>query len=126
MGAVGSRTVLLIEDDADIRDALASVLSDEGYDVGVAGNGREGLEWLQAHDAPFLVLLDLMMPVMDGYEFRARQRVDPKLRTIPVVAITAGAMDERVSAMQLDGAFKKPVDLNQLLDTVEKFSGRAA
>ena len=98
--------------------------ADPVEEVGVAGNGREGVAWLQAHEAPFLVLLDLMMPVMDGYEFRARQRADAKLRSIPVVAITAGAMDERVTAMQLDGAFKKPVDLNQLLDTVEKFSGR--
>jgi CheY-like chemotaxis protein len=117
--------VLLIEDDADIREVLAGVLRDEGYDVGTAANGKEGLEWLRAHEPPFLVLLDLMMPVMDGYAFRAEQRADPALKQIPVVVITAGTMDERVKAMDLNGAFKKPIDLNVLLDTVEKFS-RAA
>src|SRR5262245_13335746 len=91
----GPRLVLIVDDDHDIREALSQVLGDEGWVVATAADGREALDYLDAHrDAlPEVILLDLMMPVMSGGEFRAEQLKDPSLAPIPVVVISAG--DER-------------------------------
>jgi CheY-like chemotaxis protein len=117
---VDQARILLVEDDPDVRDALAEVLADEGYLVAVAENGLEAVERLSAHEPPAVILLDLMMPVMDGYEFRRLQLADPRLASIPVICISAGVMDERVEAMQLTAAFKKPVDLKALLGRIRR------
>ena len=74
--------------------------ADEGYDVATASNGREALVYLKSHSAPRLILLDVMMPVMDGYEFRVEQQRDPAIADIPVVVLTAGSMGERVAAQR--------------------------
>ncbi len=78
------RTLLVVEDDADIRDALDGLLSMEGFRVTGCSNGREALDWLHASPKPDLILLDLMMPIMDGWQFRVAQKEDPELATIPV------------------------------------------
>src|ERR1700682_362753 len=83
------RAALIVEDDASIREAIAEVLRSEGYEASSCGHGREALEYLRDGHHPDVILLDLMMPVMDGWEFRIEQRKDPALATIPVVALSA-------------------------------------
>src|SRR5205823_6375304 len=75
--ARASASILIVEDHADLRESLTEILEDEGYVVASAANGLDGLNYLQAHPPPRLILLDLKMPVMDGWEFRRRQQEDP-------------------------------------------------
>ena len=82
------RHVLLLEDDPDIAEPTSSILGDAGYAVEWFRNGRDALDWLRDNPAD-LILLDLMMPVMDGWEFRAAQRADRAIAGIPVVVLTA-------------------------------------
>ena len=81
--------VLIVDDDAAIRDSLSSLLQEEGYEVATAANGVEALDCLHRGLRPCAILLDLMMPVMDGWDFRAVQRQDPTLSAIPVIVVTA-------------------------------------
>jgi DNA-binding response OmpR family regulator len=110
--------LLLVEDDDDIRDTLAEILTQEGYAVLGARDGREALD-LAARMPPRLILLDLRMPVMDGVEFRQCQLRDPQLFDVPVIVLTA-ANDEIASDSVLQGCgrLRKPVDLDELLAAV--------
>ena len=112
--------ILIVEDDIDIREALADVLGDAGYDVAQAGNGAEALTHLShAKVLPRLILLDLMMPIMDGYQFRLEQEKVPKLALIPVVVLSAARNGEELAAPIRPASFLgKPVDLKQLLKIV--------
>jgi len=104
------------------------VLEDRDYRPVRAPNGAAALDELRtAERAPCVILLDLMMPVMDGREFRTQQRGDPSLRTIPVVVLSAHA-DAVSHAAQMDAAryLRKPIDLRTLLETVERFCARDA
>jgi CheY-like chemotaxis protein len=113
------RTILLVDDDRDVSDALSMVLEDEGYAVATASNGHEALVYLKNHlPHPNLILLDLIMPVMDGYEFRIEQRRDPEIARIPVLVLTVGVMGERVAELGVTGHLRKPFDLDRLLDLV--------
>lgn len=115
------RTVMIVEDDFDIRDALTQILEFEGYHVVVAGNGQEALMQLRDGQKPGLILLDLMMPVMDGWQFRVEQQKDARLNAIPVVIISAdGRVYQKASAIGAVGYLKKPVELEVLLNTVEQ------
>ena len=114
--------VLIIDDELDIRQAVAEVLADEGYQVYSAGDGAEGLVQLRAHH-PQIVLLDLMMPGMSGWEFRKRQQSDPDLSTIPVVVLSALGRD---GAIEANGYLQKPFDLDALLDAVRQHAAHAA
>jgi CheY-like chemotaxis protein len=112
------RPVLVVDDDADMRQMAETVLSFSGIKTVSASNGLEALE--QARTArPFVILLDLMMPVMDGYEFRARQLQDPVLRKIPVICVTA-VPPRKTDAEKLgvDACVHKPVDWEELLKAV--------
>ena len=111
--------VLIVDDHDDIRESLGELLTDEGYGVALAANGREALHYLRANDPPCLILLDLMMPVMNGYEFRSLQRQDPNLAGIPV-AVVSGREDAAMSAAEMHAVrcLVKPVDLDALLQTV--------
>jgi two-component system, cell cycle sensor histidine kinase and response regulator CckA len=113
------RTLLVVEDDADIRDALDGLLSTEGFRVAGCSNGREALDWLHASPKPDLILLDLMMPVMDGWQFRVAQKQDPELATIPVVALSADAT-AKAAAIDADAYLKKPVEYDTLLETLDR------
>jgi CheY-like chemotaxis protein len=118
-----ARTVLIVEDDVDTRSALAEVLEDGNYRLLTAENGKIALDELRAApQPPCVILLDVMMPVMDGREFRVEQEKDPALSNIPVVVLSAHA-DAVTSAAQMRAAgfLKKPVDLHELLRTVEQF-----
>ena len=114
--------ILIVEDDRDIREGLASVLSEEGFPVVTAANGLEAIDRLRTIAAS-LILLDLMMPVMSGWEFREAQRRDPALSRIPVVVIT-GDNDAKRKAELLGAAgyVSKPFDLDDVLTCVKRFS----
>jgi CheY-like chemotaxis protein len=115
--------ILVVDDDPHIRDVIAELLEDEGYSVASAANGEEALHVLQQQPAPpCVILLDLMMPKMNGWEFRAAQRQDPALAPIPVVTISAHA-DLLTTATSLDVAahLPKPLDFGRLLTTVERY-----
>jgi CheY-like chemotaxis protein len=112
-----NHTVMVVDDDADIREVLAGALADEGFTVTTAGNGLEALEALQGTEPPCMILLDLMMPMMDGYQFLDVWRDDPCLHEIPVALITASShLDRR----RLDGVpvFPKPITIAKLLEIV--------
>jgi CheY-like chemotaxis protein len=115
--------VLVVDDDYGIREVLSEVLSDAGYSTATASDGDEALRYLQSAPLlPCVILLDLMMPVMTGWEFRLAQQQDPRLAPIPVVALSArrGVTHERYQ-ITVDAFMHKPVDLDQLLDLVQGY-----
>jgi CheY-like chemotaxis protein len=111
-------TVLVVEDHLDLREMLALLLETEGFDVATASNGAEALRCLD-QTCPAVILLDLMMPVMTGDEFRERQLADSRFAHVPVICMTA-AHDgkERADRIHADEYFQKPVDFEQLLTAV--------
>jgi CheY-like chemotaxis protein len=111
-------TILVVEDEPDLVWLLRFNLESEGYRTFVARNGEAALELLR-REHPDLMLLDLMMPVMDGWQFREAQLHDPEISNIPVVVLSA-VKDEKVPA---ERHFSKPCDLDELLDTVWEFTG---
>jgi two-component system cell cycle sensor histidine kinase/response regulator CckA len=113
------RTLLIVEDDADIREALAGLLEIEGFHVIGCPNGREGLDWLRKSPKPDLILLDLMMPVMDGWQFRVAQKDDPELAIIPVIAVSADST-AKAAAIDAEAYLKKPVDYDTLVETIDR------
>jgi CheY-like chemotaxis protein len=117
--ATARRPVLVIDDDEMIQESIREVLSDEGYDVVLAQNGREALEKLRSGERPLIILLDLMMPVMDGWQFRAEQKKDVALSAIPVIVITAAGSAARGS-IDADEFITKPVRLEDLLAAVKR------
>ena len=120
--AGASGTVLLVEDDEDIRASVSEILSEEGFKVVCAVDGGDALRILRdSAEPPRLILLDLMMPVMDGWAFRAEQLADERLAGIPVVILSA-ATDVRRHAAQLrvEDFLVKPLDVPQLLHAVER------
>lgn len=104
-----------MEDDEDIRAAMAEILESEGFEVAVASNGQEGLEVLGHMGLPCLVLLDLMMPVMNGEDFLRHVREDPVLSPIPVIIVTASG---RAPLPGTQGILKKPFEIHDLFATV--------
>ncbi len=113
-------SVLIIEDDEGVRDSVAAILRDEGYGVEVAASGAAALERLERHPLPTLILLDLMMPEMDGLSFRRRQLADARLRDIPVVIISARPDVARQAARLEATAFlQKPMSFEELLHVVQ-------
>jgi len=111
------KRVLVVEDEPAIRDLLVWVLQIEGYEVSAAENGRRAIEMAQ-HDPPDLMLLDLMMPGMDGYEVLQHLRDSPRLRAVPVVVMSAAARPES-SDTQVKAFVAKPFDLDDLLGIVK-------
>jgi CheY-like chemotaxis protein len=114
--------VLIVEDDADLRDMMAQLLSLEGFNAATVSNGREALEYLHDGDRPDVILLDLMMPVMDGWEFRRRQQADPSVAGVPVIVLSA--LDQsRAGDVRADAFLKKPLDFDRLLSLVRNYCG---
>src|SRR6476619_1966196 len=119
LGAIVS--ILIVEDEHDIRAVLTEILEDEGYVVASVPNGLEALAFLQEH-RPQLILLDLGMPVMTGWEFRDRQRRDPALADIPVIVMSATPhLNQTAAALQAADCLDKPIELNALLGVVEQY-----
>ena len=115
----GAPKILVVDDDEDIRDSIQQALEDNGYRVVTARNGFEALNLLRAGERPSVILLDVMMPVMDGATFREEQRRDPELGAIPVVAFSAYAdLSDAVGRLNAEAHLTKPVRSDVLLDTL--------
>jgi two-component system chemotaxis response regulator CheY len=117
------KNILVVEDNDDIRDAISEALELEGFSVETARNGKEGLAKLRKTAGPTLVLLDLMMPVMNGWEFLDAQKKDPTLRNHRVVTISA--VDPSISIddptpLDTDGSIRKPLSLESIWQEVRK------
>src|SRR5215813_15425786 len=115
------RNILLIEDEVDIRTILKDALEWEGYRVYTASNGKEGIEVLPEMPVPCLILLDLMMPVMNGWEFANALENDRAYADIPIVTVSAFSDPEK--RIRAKGSIKKPVDLDVLFALVRKHCG---
>lgn len=111
----------MVDDDRDIRDTLAVVLELEGYPTICAENGQAALDLLEkTEELPALILLDLMMPVMDAWQFRARQKRDERLRRLPVVIISAGGnVEQKAQNLGAAGWLRKPLTIEELLNAVK-------
>lgn len=118
-------SLLVVDDDTDIREVVIESLEDEGYRARGAQNGQDALELLRADGAlPGVILLDMMMPVMDGATFRAEQLGDPRLAEIPVVIMSASAhIEAAASQLQATAFLRKPLQLADLFAIAERFCG---
>lgn len=112
-------TVFIVEDDLDTREMLARFLELEGFHVESAENGKLALERLAGTET-CVILLDLMMPVMDGWQFRQAQVQNADLAKIPVIVVSAAGRD-RIERIDADAYLSKPVDLEELLGCVAQF-----
>jgi CheY-like chemotaxis protein len=122
----GDPFILVVDDDADIRLTMRLVLQDEGYRVDEAQNGLEALEALRLR-RPALIVLDLSMPVMNGYQFLVKRGGDPAMVSIPVVVLSAAdRLDERLAGLQVTECLKKPVDLDHLLAAIAQVATGAS
>jgi two-component system cell cycle response regulator DivK len=116
----GRRTILVVEDQEDNRTILRDLLNHAGFDVLEAVTGEEGVRAAEAH-RPDLILMDIQLPLLDGYEATRRIKAQPELRAIPIVAVTSYALsgdDEKARAAGCDGYVTKPFSPRQLLATV--------
>jgi CheY-like chemotaxis protein len=122
----GAMTVLVVEDDLWEQKVLQAQLEARGFSVVIAEDGRQALKYLRQNRPPACIVLDLMMPVMDGWELRERQLADPTLAPIPVVITTALSEQGRHTPV-LEGLpiIPKPFDLDRLADLVTSLCGRA-
>ncbi len=115
------QTVLVVEDDDDLREVVTQTLERNGFRVFSARDGQDALERLADHPGPCLILLDLMMPRMSGWEFRRRQLADPRFAEMPVVVMTATAtLDE--AAIHADDILRKPLSFASLLTAVKRYA----
>lgn len=113
--------ILLVEDEASVREVIEAVLQDEGYRVVCAEHGADALEVLREGLRPCIIILDLMMPVMDGWQFRELQLSDPELLKIPTVVYSAvGDIDQAVERLNVAGGFQKG-DFGEMLRFVAQF-----
>jgi len=116
------RSILVVDDDPDVRDAITTVLCDEGYQVISAGNGREALEKLHRRTLPSLILLDMVMPDMDGWRFRMALNKEPELASIPVVILSAhGNVRDTALALGASDYLRKPLQIESLLEVAERY-----
>ena len=121
---MAQKTVLVVEDDPDIRDIVQDLLEAEGYDVVPASHGRQALEFLtgvKTSDKPDLVILDMMMPLVDGRQVLDSMQRDPALASIPVLVISAVAREKPAGATAF---LRKPVSLEKLFEAVRSFTER--
>lgn len=116
--------ILVVEDDRDLRRNMSILLKAEGYDVILAENGEIALHFLRStDDLPALIILDLMMPIMDGFQFREEQQKDAHLSHIPVIIMTADDhIDQKKTQTKAIFALKKPADINDILNAIEKYA----
>jgi CheY-like chemotaxis protein len=113
--------ILVIEDNAFTRNIMTTVLECEGYPVVAAADGREALEQMRDGQPPALILLDLMMPTMNGWEFRQLQRQEPRLEAVPVVVVSAVAdLEHNAASVEAAAYLQKPYEIDTLLDLVRR------
>ena len=122
--SAAERYVLVVDDEAETLDAVVEIFEGEGVSVLRAGNGREALDLLDAGWRPSLILLDLKMPVMDGWEFCRLVAEDDDVSSIPIAIVTATASFSNLPERRKDaGFFPKPVDFDRLLKAVRHYCG---
>lgn len=112
------KSILVVEDNKEIQESLKMALEIEGYNVFTADNGKEGMEQLAKIPPPCMILLDLMMPVMNGWEFVEEINKNLMLSDIPIVVVSA--FGDKKGTPKTDGYIQKPIDLDALLNTVCK------
>ena len=117
------KSILIVDDDLDFQDALATLLQSKGYVVSSADNGAKALQQLRESDPPGLILLDLMMPVMDGHEFLAHRNSDPVLSDVPVVVLTAGRHPQGSVVPGAADVLYKPFESDHLIRIVQRYCG---
>jgi CheY-like chemotaxis protein len=118
------KRILIVEDDPDVAAALAEVLEAAGFAPVVASNGRQAIDRLQREAPPTLILLDMMMPVMDGWAFRREQQKMNGVSEVPVVVLTAdGDARQKALALRAQGHLSKPVSIDALLSVIERIGG---
>jgi CheY-like chemotaxis protein len=119
------RNVLVIEDDESIRSCVVEILRQEGYEVHEAENGKNGMEMLKTLPGPTLVLLDMMMPVMNGWQFIEAQKKNAKFADISVVVVSATPADRALltneGVLPVEGMLRKPFDPDNLLKVVSGY-----
>jgi CheY-like chemotaxis protein len=120
------RTILVVEDDPLLAETMAELLQEEGYTVVSVPNGQNALNYLRHNPAPHLILLDLMMPVLDGFQFRREQMRDRALARIPVIVLSAMWRNEHLCPMAVADWFGKPADTSALLRSIERHSNPLA
>lgn len=113
--------ILVVDDDFDVREALLDVLDGCGFDVRSASDGLEALALLDAGLVPRVILLDVMMPRMDGVELRAQLLAHERYAALPVVLLTADRRVDERATLPVDATLPKPVDLDRLLEVVSRF-----
>jgi CheY-like chemotaxis protein len=116
---------MVVDDDDAIREALQDVLSDEGYEVIGASDGQQALDYLNTDKRPNAIMVDLWMPVMDGWKFLDAMLADARFSSIPLVVLTA-ARDQRARALCVAEVLTKPVQLNQVLGVLERLTAIAS
>jgi DNA-binding response OmpR family regulator len=116
---MSTKTILLVEDDYDLRDIIQDILEDEGYDVVPAHDGRQALEYLRSAEEPKpdAVVLDLMLPHVSGWEVLDATRTETELGTIPMIVISAAERQRPVGVAEF---FKKPFNLERLLQSIRE------
>ena len=115
-------TILVVDDDPGIQRVMTKFLKLEGFTSAVAANGEEALAYLRGGGDACVIVLDLRMPVMDGWAFRKEQRLDPSLARIPIVVLS-GVEAERIPELEAVAAFRKPVSFPDVLDVVRRLCG---
>ncbi len=120
----GQRRILIVDDDRDIRETLKELVEQEGFAAICAENGEDALTELRSGDVlPCVILLDLTMPVMDGFAFRAAQLADPALAAVPVVVMTAdGNLEDKRKRIGAVRALKKPMEVDELIDVIAVYA----
>jgi CheY-like chemotaxis protein len=118
---LASADIFIVEDEADIRDTLADILESEGYAIAAAANGREALDKLSVSAPPKVILLDLLMPVMNGLEFRLEQSLRPGIAGVPVVLMSADYQTQQKAEKMGVAHLRKPLDLDCLVTTLKKY-----
>lgn len=117
-----SKRIFVIEDDLHIRESLTELLEIEGFSVFSAINGQDALDKLRSGERADLILLDLMMPVKDGFQFRAEQEIDPEMSKIPVIIMSAnGSISASKELGMVAHYLNKPIDLDALLESINRF-----
>ena len=117
------RRILIVEDNGDMRDFLRRVLARHGYAHLEAADGLEGIQ-IALHDHPDLILMDMSLPELDGFEATRRLKADPQTQHMPIVAVTAHARpadEQRALEAGCDGYLRKPYSLREFLDIIQSF-----
>ncbi len=118
---ISDQNILLVEDDPDISEAINMILTDEKFKVSCVYNGKEALSFLETSKIiPSLIILDIMMPIMTGLEFRKIQLQNPAFAKIPTILLTATGKTEEIEKFHFKSYLTKPIDLDSLLQAVKK------